>query len=525
MVVPVVVAAAAFFTTVVASVGPASAGSSPLVHTTGTGSWSCDGATRFTLLSDRALRAEFGRFEDRRSFSFAGVGARQATPGVSFSLQNGSGWCNATVAGSGLRVDYRLASGSENATRRSADPASSAPFVRHALQLSLPSGVHWQAGDDGARGNLGGTISNLCGKDGAVPLNCTGETAPSVLDTRGLPKFCTLGVASREGWAHYDDSFSAVLDESGWAQPRTLVDSLPAPWERQQDIYIFMYGDDFVGATAALATVSGAQPLPPRHMLGVGFSRYWQFASTELRGIVREMQRHGLPLDTLNLDTGWHENFCFRETPSLCNKQLVGGAKKKELLGYSGMFEWDSALFPGAPTRALRRWLAHLGLSSYLDVHQGAGVMPQNRGYTTIAEWAGVDPASREPVTPLALEDKQFVKLYFDMLETQVGDDLYYWIDLDGDGGAYSKLASNDTEKGGVGIHRFNSVLVRQSPRFPCLRCYLKDRSLSLFACCSGISGFSTRMQSDALAVDPISFGGPASAHNAIRLVIPVTFR
>jgi alpha-glucosidase (family GH31 glycosyl hydrolase) len=339
-------------------------------------SWQCDTNTRFTLLTDRAVRAEYGVFEDRRSFAFAAARQPSLSGVPTFTVHNGSSWCNATVSGSGMRVSYRKFA---QAYRSASRDNILTPFIRHELQLTAGA-VHWSAGALSS-GNLGGTISTLGGAQGPLPLNGTGSSDPSVRNSRGLPTYCTLGVASRDGWAVYNDSFNAVLDdESGWATVRPLVDQRPAPWLRQEDTYVFMYGDDYLGASAALSATSGPQPMPPRHMLGPGFSRYWQFSSVELRDIVRQMQQHGLPLDTLNLDTGWHENFCFVESIELCKKQS-GKFTNKELLGYSGIFEYDLDLFPSATAADLRAWLGGLGVRSSLDVHQAAGVMPQNRQY------------------------------------------------------------------------------------------------------------------------------------------------
>ena len=317
----------------------------------------------------RAVRAEYseyGVWEDRRSFAFV---ARSFGPVPRFSVENGSVWCNATVPESGLRVCYR-----KTVPALSRPPAAAAhpptPFVRHALSIAAGA-AHWRAGAT-PRGNLGGTISDLSGSKGPVPLNCTNETDPSLTNSRGLPNYCTLGVASRDGWATYNDTFNTLLDDSDWATVRPLVDSLPSPWLRQEDTYVFVYGDDFLGATEALAATSGAQPVPPRHMLGPGISRYWQYSASEYRDLVRYMQAHGLPLDTLNMDTGWHTNYCFLESPAGCK-----GEDHRPDKGYSGLFAWDQELFPDPA--ALGRWLRQLGLYSYLDVHQGAGVLPQVR--------------------------------------------------------------------------------------------------------------------------------------------------
>ena len=62
---------------------------------------------------------------------------------------------------------------------------------------------------------------------------------------------------------------------------------------------------------------------------------------------------HALPLDLLNLDTGWHVNSCFLE------QQKCHGPTPTNL-GYGGIFEWDSNLFPSP--QPVSEWLAEYNL-------------------------------------------------------------------------------------------------------------------------------------------------------------------
>lgn len=71
----------------------------------------------------------------------------------------------------------------------------------------------WHAGDV-PRGNLGGTVSTLSGVDGSIPLNCTGASAPGTATGGGkgaTDMHCTLGVASRDGWAIVRIYFASPL--------------------------------------------------------------------------------------------------------------------------------------------------------------------------------------------------------------------------------------------------------------------------------------------------------------------------
>lgn len=149
----------------------------------------------------------------------------------------------------------------------------------------------------------------------------------------------------------------------------------PDAWQRNADIYLFLYGSDFRGAVGALATLSGRQPVPPRHVFGVARSRYWQFSAAEVRDeVVDGYEGHTLPLDLVNLDTAWHTNFCFLESQKQCaavpNPQGGHGSVK----GYGGLFEWDRNLYPPnvgtteSTDNPIIQWLRSRGISSYLDV-------------------------------------------------------------------------------------------------------------------------------------------------------------
>jgi hypothetical protein len=265
----------------------------------------CDAHTRFVLLTDNLFRAEYdgsGVFEDRATLSIIN---RAISPAPLFDMANDTDtWCNITTK-AGLSISYRK--------QADGDPRD-APFRRHHLSASVGN-VSWQAAKP-ASGNLGGTVATLSGRDGSVPLDCTGITSPNSM-TQGdkTPFYCTLGVASRDGWAVVNDTLSSLIDPGAdWVMrnPRASATSVwkPSLARTTEDIYVFMYGNDYRGAVGALATISGAQAVPPRHSFGVHWSRYWQYSGAELRAEVKAFEDHALPLDLLNLDTGWHENKC-----------------------------------------------------------------------------------------------------------------------------------------------------------------------------------------------------------------------
>ena len=122
----------------------------------------------------------------------------------------------------------------------------------------------------------------------------------------------------------------------------------------------------------------------------------------------------------------------------------------------TGMFEWDRNLFPYAPgssttsTGANRSaenpivtWLRNRSLSTYLDVHQCPGVWPENTNYAKVAKAMGMTDqqiADKENIRVL-VENRTFNREFFNtLLQDQVGDNVYYWIDLCMGAEGYTKL-------------------------------------------------------------------------------------
>ena len=403
----------------------------------------CDAFTRFSVIEDRLVRAEYsasGDFEDRATIAVVNRVTAGATA-PTFTVANGSAWCNITVKPSGVVVSYR---------HGSLASLGSTPFVRHQLSASAGSGILWHAGDDARVANLGGTLIALSGVDGEMPLDCTGKTDPhsgSGIKV-GMGWVCTLGVASRAGWAILNDTFNAVIDPATqWIEPSAALASgdrsggtSGADASASADLYLFLYGSDYRGASAALSSLSGAQPIPPRHAFGVASSRYEQFSAGEVRSQVTEgFEEHGVPLDVLNLDTGWHTQFCFLETPKGCLSvpNPGGGASPK---GYGGLFEWDQTLFPSIPAtlngtpmeQPIVKWLKARNLTSYLDVHHCPGILNENTNYPSVAAAMGLTPAeiAKGESIPIDVTNRTFIAEYFNtLLEQQVGSDVYYWID------------------------------------------------------------------------------------------------
>ena len=126
----------------------------------------------------------------------------------------------------------------------------------------------------------------------------------------------SVGPLSRDGWAVLDDTGGVRMDTA--AQP-----AMGIPWYSSEhrcdpahpgvcgptatDWYFFGHGHSYRDAMADFAMVSGAAALPPRAAFGVWWSTWYDFSQSELtETVLQGYADHGLPLDVVVLDQGWH---------------------------------------------------------------------------------------------------------------------------------------------------------------------------------------------------------------------------
>ncbi|HUJ14271.1 MAG TPA: alpha-glucosidase, partial [Thermoanaerobaculia bacterium] len=152
-----------------------------------------EGRARFTVLTPRLIRMEWGQFEDHASLVF--VNRRLPVPQFTTS-HDGDALVIRTAA---LTLRYR----------------PEAKFSSDDLRVDFDLNgkpVTWTPGTPD-KGNLGGTTRTLDGARGAVPLE--------------------PGLISRDGWVVVDDSNRPLFDNSDWpwVMERPLGD--------RQDLYLF----------------------------------------------------------------------------------------------------------------------------------------------------------------------------------------------------------------------------------------------------------------------------------------------
>ncbi len=338
------------------------------------------------------------------------------------------------------------------------------PLRAHQLTVSNSDGIMGTDQGAPAPGPLGGTIYSLSNYNGSqntkAPFDKTDLTCPHVSTSDPM---CQNGVLSTSGWSYFSDSSNNVFDTTTTTQKKKSrhtksnqsqtegnsnsnsnsnsnnnsnsnsssgttqdpwwgysnhrkIDGLP-PSKQHQDLYFFVYGNDYKAALSAFAKVSGSSPVPPRRYFGVWWSRWQRYNFADFQALVQTYESNGIPLDGINFDTEWHENGVYLD-------QYPG-----DNAYYSGWFDWDRSLYPSPGSMV--DWFRNRNLwPAWFDIHEAAGVAPNNSAWPSFARATGANP-DRELAqwTPVAINNRTFVEAFFSLLATQTGATNYWWLD------------------------------------------------------------------------------------------------
>lgn len=218
--------------------------------------------------------------------------------------------------------------------------------------------------------NLGGSIATLDGVAGDVPLDD--------------------GLLSRDGWYHITDTGTEIITPDGWFARR--------PESHVQDLYCFVYGDDFHAPFADLGAISGRVPMTRKYMHGIWYSRWYAYDDKYIADLVEGYRANGFPLDVLSMDMDWHT----------ITDATVGTGHNNTALGWTG-HSWNRELIPD-PAATIAALHAD-SIRVCVNEHPHDGIRPHEDCYDAFMKAMGHDPASGETLL-FDAGDKRYMENY-----------------------------------------------------------------------------------------------------------------
>ena len=193
------------------------------------------------------------------------------------------------------------------------------------------------------------------------------------------------GVLSKNGVSIIDDKLSPVIKEDGLPYERL---------ETEEDIYVFMYLNDYYGALRDFYLIAGYTPLVPRFALGNWWSRYHPYTQNEYLGVLDRFLLEEVPLSIATIDMDWHytdieKDFKLKEL----NRTDI--SKYGATWGWTG-YSWNKNLWPDYK-KALEE-IKDRGLYITLNLHPKDGIRWFEDMYKDMAKAMNIDPNSLKPI-------------------------------------------------------------------------------------------------------------------------------
>ncbi len=208
------------------------------------------------------------------------------------------------------------------------------------------------------------------------------------LDAVGAPIKRMEGLLSRDGWYVINDTGKDVY-KNGRLQYRDR--------DHVQDIYLFVYGNDYKAALKSLAAVSGKVPMTRKYVHGSWYCRWWPYTADDYREIVAGYKQHDFPMDVLVFDMDWHR------------KDGQIGAGHAGTRGWTG-YSWNYDLIPD-PAGLLKEF-ADQNIYVTINDHPHDGLRPTDDSFDAFIKDLGVDTA-KAGVPYFDAGDPEYMKAFF----------------------------------------------------------------------------------------------------------------
>lgn len=193
------------------------------------------------------------------------------------------------------------------------------------------------------------------------------QGALTTLDEVSGPVERQEGLLSRDGWYLINDT-GKEIEKDGWVASRDR--------EHVQDLYLFVYGNDYKAALQSLRAVSGPAPMPRKYVHGSWYCRWWNYTDDDYRQLVREYKEHDFPLDIMVFDMGWH------------TQDAAVGAGHAGSRGWTG-YTWNRKLIKD-PARLISDF-KNDHIYVVLNEHPHDGLRPHEDAYPAFIRELGAD--------------------------------------------------------------------------------------------------------------------------------------
>ena len=204
------------------------------------------------------------------------------------------------------------------------------------------------------------------------------------------------GPISRAGYWTLDETGMYRLDpESEWLSTELLPD--------YTDFYFGCYGKNYKLAMNQFRRLLGAAPLLPKWAYGVWYSRFYPYSDKEFKELVKQFEKHAIPLDVLIVDMDWHKN------------------------GWCGL-DWNEEKLPNP--KSFFEWKEQVGIHVGLNLHDEY-IMREDSHFKAFAKELGIeenDKTRRDEKADFALMSE---KMNFKTRMPNHSEEIYFFDLLD----------------------------------------------------------------------------------------------
>ena len=226
------------------------------------------------------------------------------------------------------------------------------------------------------------------------------------------------GILSKNGVSVIDDTISPILLDDGLPHER--------PDGTEYDKYVFASFNDYQSLINDFYQITGPVPLIPRWALGNWWSRYHPYTDKEYLSVLDRFEEEQVPLSVAVIDMDWHYVDIEKEF-KLKELGRDNALRYGSTWGWTGV-SWNKHLFPNY--KETLKEIKRRGLKVTLNLHPKDGVRWFEDMYKDMSKAMGMNPDDLYPIEfdPI---DPSYINNFFKYVihpYEKAGVD-FWWID------------------------------------------------------------------------------------------------